>query len=91
MKCVSIVWMNKTNPAAGLNAVLNTNKPKDYSRNGYKEPYSSCLFPMVVDINSEYARAMIRDFIKIQKDIFGLPNLTSKQKEDINSLEHEFI
>ena len=60
-----------------------------YSRNGYKEPYSSCSFPMMVDINSEYARAMIRDFIKIQKDILGLPNLTTKQKDDINSLGHE--
>ena len=44
---------------------------------------------MMVDINSEYARAMIRDFIKIQKDILGLPNLTTKQKDDINSLGHE--
>ena len=43
----------------------------------------------MVDINSEYARAMIRDFIKIQKDILGLPNLTTKQKDDINSLGHE--
>ena len=59
------------------------------TRNGYKEPYSSCLFPMLIDINSEYARAMIRDFIKIQKDILGLPNLTTKQKDDINSLGHE--
>jgi hypothetical protein len=45
--------------------------------------------PMMVDINSEYARAMIRDFIKIQKDILELPNLTTKQKDDINSLGHE--
>jgi hypothetical protein len=45
--------------------------------------------PMMVDINSEYARAMILDFIKIQKDILGLPHLTSKQKEDINSLGYE--
>jgi hypothetical protein len=41
--------------------------------------------PMMVDINSEYARAMIRDFIKIQKDILGLPNLTTKQKDDITA------
>jgi len=45
--------------------------------------------PMMVDIISEYARAMIRDFIKIQMDILGLPNLTTKQKDDINSLGHE--
>jgi len=44
---------------------------------------------MIVDINSEYARAMIRDFIKIQKDILKLPNLTIKQKVDINRLGHE--
>ena len=44
---------------------------------------------MMVDINSEYARAMIRDFIKIQRDILGLPNLTTKQKDDISSLGHE--
>jgi hypothetical protein len=25
----------------------------------------------------------------LQKDILGLPNLTSKQKDDINSLGHE--
>jgi hypothetical protein len=81
--------MNKTNPASGLNAALNTNKPKDYFRNGYKEPYGSCLFPMMVDINSEYAMTMIRDFIQLQKDILGLPNLTPKQKDDINSLGHE--
>lgn len=42
---------------------------------------------MMVDINSEYPRAMIGDFIKILKDILGLPNLTTKQKDDINSLE----
>ncbi len=45
--------------------------------------------PMMVDIKSEYARAMIRDFIKIQKDILGLPNITTKQKDDINNLGHE--
>ena len=72
-----------------MKCCLNTSKPKGYSRNGYKEPYSSCLFPKLIDINSEYARAMIRDFIKIQKDILGLPNLTTKQKDDINSLGHE--
>ncbi|MGH9972896.1 MAG: hypothetical protein ACRD93_03250 [Nitrososphaeraceae archaeon] len=44
---------------------------------------------MMVDINSEYARTMIRDFMLLQKDILGLPNLTSKQKDDINSLGHE--
>jgi len=44
---------------------------------------------MMVDIISKYARAMIRDFIKIQMDILGLPNLTTKQKDDINSLGHE--
>ena len=44
---------------------------------------------MLVDINSEYARVMIRYFIKIQEDILGLPNLTSKQKDDIDSLGHE--
>jgi hypothetical protein len=32
---------------------------------------------------------MIRDFIKIQKDILRLPNLTTKQKDDINSLGHD--
>ena len=54
-----------------------------------KSSTSSCSFPMMVDINSEYARAMIRDFIKLQKDILGLPNLTIRQKDDINSLGHE--
>lgn len=44
---------------------------------------------MMVDINSEYARAMVRHFIKIQKDILGLPNLTIKQKEDLDRLGHE--
>ena len=40
-------------------------------------------------MNSEYARTMILDFIKIQKDILGLPNLTPKKRDDINSLGHE--
>ena len=44
---------------------------------------------MMIDINSEYAKTMILDFIKIQKDILKLPNLTTKQKDDINSLGHE--
>ena len=54
-----------------------------------KSPIAVVCSQMLIDINSEYARAMIRDFIKIQKDILGLPDLTTKQKDDINSLGHE--
>lgn len=39
--------------------------------------------------NSGYARTMIRDFIQLQKDILELPDLTPKQKAEINSLGHE--
>ena len=38
-------YLEVIGPTCAELAAFNTGKPKDYSRNGYKEHYSSCSFP----------------------------------------------